>query len=121
MADRRMLSLKIIDTDKFVEMPVSARLLYYELCMRADDDGFVSSPQKILRMVGCSGDDLKLLCAKTYIIPFESGVCVVKDWKIHNYIQTDRYKKTIYTEEFSQLQQKENKEYCLDTACIQTV
>jgi len=119
MADRRMISLKIVDTDKFVEMPVSTRLLYYELCVRADDDGFVSSPQKIIRMVGCSNDDMKLLTAKNYIIPFETGVCVVKDWKIHNTIQKDRYKRTIYQEEFLLLSTKENNEYILDPDRIQ--
>ena len=118
MAERRMFSLKIVDTDKFIEMPVSARLLYYDLSMRADDEGFVGSPQKILKMVGCSTDDFKILIGKQFIIPFESGICVIKDWKIHNYIQADRYKPTLYKTEKSQLNQGLN---AMDTKCIQNV
>lgn len=103
MAQRRMISLKVIDTDIFVDMPITARLLYYDLNMRADDDGFVASPKKIQRMVGCSDDDMKLLMAKRFIIPFESGVCVIKHWRIHNYIRGDRYTETIYKNEKAQL------------------
>lgn len=103
MAQRRMFSLKIIDTDLFLDMPISARLLYYDLSMRADDDGFVSSPKKIQRMIGCSDDDFKLLIAKQFIIPFESGVCVIKHWRIHNYIRSDRYTETIYKDEKQEL------------------
>jgi uncharacterized phage protein (TIGR02220 family) len=94
-----MFSLKIIDTDLFLDMPQSARLLYYDLSMRADDDGFVASPKKIQRMIGCSDDDLKILIAKQFIIPFESGICVIKHWRIHNYIRSDRYAETLYKEE----------------------
>ncbi|MCR3759194.1 phage replication initiation protein [Clostridium felsineum] len=103
MAQRRMFSLKIIDTDLFLDMPVTARLLYYDLSMRADDDGFVSSPKKIQRMIGCSDDDLKLLMAKQFIIPFSNGICVIKHWRIHNYIRADRHVDTIYKEEKEQL------------------
>jgi hypothetical protein len=99
MAQRRMFSLKVIDTDIFLDMPMSARLLYYDLSMRADDDGFVSSPKKIQRMIGASDDDLRLLAAKQFIIPFESGICVIKHWRIHNYIRSDRYSETVYLEE----------------------
>lgn len=120
MAQRRMFSMKIIDTDKFLEMPQTTRLLYYDLCMRADDDGFVASPKKIMRMVGCSEDDLRILFGKSYIIPFESGICVVKHWKIHNYIQSDRYQPTEYKEEKAKLLLLDNK-YELDTKCIQNV
>lgn len=116
MAQRRMFSLKIIDTDLFLEMPHSTRLLYYELSMRADDDGFISSPKKILKMVGCSDDDFKILLSKKYLIPFESGVCVVRHWKIHNYIQKDRYSQTVYLQEKNQLHEDENGMY---TKCIQ--
>ena len=84
-----MFSLKVIDTDAFLDMPISSRLLYYELSIRADDDGFISSPKKITRMVGCSEDDLKMLIMKQFIIPFTSGVCVIRDWRIHNYIQKE--------------------------------
>ena len=120
MARRRMFNLDIIDTDLFIEMPQSSRLLYYELCMRADDDGFVSSPKKIQRVVGCSDDDFKVLITKKFIIPFETGVVVIRHWKIHNYIQKDRYKETLYSEEKRLLSQEKNGAYKLmDTSCIQ--
>lgn len=116
MAKRRMFSLDIIDTDLFMEMPQSSRLLYYELCMRADDDGFVSSPKKIMKMVGCNEDDFRVLTTKQFIIPFDTGIVVIKHWKIHNYIQKDRYKETIYLDEKSELHQEKNGMY---TKCIQ--
>ena len=111
MAKRRMFSLDIIDTDVFMEMPQSSRLLYYELCMRADDDGFVSSPKKIMKTVGCSEDDFKVLITKQFIIPFDSGIVVIKHWKIHNYLRMDRYKETIYIDEKQQLIQEKNNAY----------
>jgi Asp-tRNA(Asn)/Glu-tRNA(Gln) amidotransferase C subunit len=113
MAERRMFAKTIIDSDAFLDMPTSARLLYYDLSMRADDDGFLNNPKKIQRMIGCSEDDLKLLIAKNFIIPFESGVVVIKHWKIHNYIRNDRYKETVYKEEKALLETKENKAYTL--------
>ena len=119
MAERRMFAKSIIDSDSFVDMPTSSRLLYYDLSMRADDDGFVNSPKKIIKMTGASDDDLKLLIAKKFLIPFESGVVVIKHWKIHNYIQKDRYKETLHLEEKALLGTLENKEYTLDTQCIQ--
>lgn len=118
MAERRMISRKIIDTDAFVDMPITARLLYYELNWRADDDGFVSSPKKILRMAGCSEDDFRILIAKQFLIPFQSGVVLIRDWRIHNYIAKDRYKETIYTDEKNQVLVSENGMY---TRCIQIV
>ncbi|MBQ9679830.1 MAG: hypothetical protein IJV48_03995 [Ruminococcus sp.] len=120
MASRRMFSLQVIDTDKFIEMSISARLLYYELGMRADDDGFVSSPLKIIRSVGCSTDDLKLLIAKGYVLSFDNGIIVIRHWKMNNYIQTDRYKKTIYQEEAQTLTLTDNV-YNANTDCIQPV
>lgn len=111
MAERRMFSKTIIDSDMFLDMPTSSRLLYFDLSMRADDDGFVNSPKKIIRMTGASQDDLKLLIAKNFIIPFESGVVVIKHWKIHNYIRNDRYKPTMCQEEKSMLSELETKEY----------
>ena len=119
MAERRMFAKTIIDSDAFMEMPVTARLLYYDLSMRADDDGFINSPKKIQRMIGASDDDLKVLIAKKFIIPFESGVVVIKHWRIHNYIQKDRYKPTVYKEEMAQLEIKDNNSYSLETNCIQ--
>ncbi len=120
MAERRMFAKSIIDSDSFIDMPTSSRLLYYDLSMRADDDGFVNSPKKIMRMTGASDDDLKLLVAKKFLIPFESGVVVIKHWKIHNYIRNDRYKGTIHLEEKALLSTTENKEYTLDTVGIPT-
>lgn len=121
MAERRMFAKSIIDSDTFIDMPTSSRLLYFDLSMRADDDGFVNSPKKIMKMTGASQDDLKMLIVKSFIIPFESGVVVIKHWKIHNYIQKDRYKETMYTEEKSLLYEKENNEYCMYPECIQNV
>lgn len=122
MAERRMFAKTIIDSDTFLDMPLSTQALYFHLSMRADDDGFINNPKKIQRMIGASEDDLKLLIAKNFIIPFESGVVVIKHWKIHNYIQRDRYKETIYTEEKAQLVAEENRTYALmDTSCIQAV
>ena len=99
MANKRMFSMKIVDTDAFMDMPQSSQLLYFHLSMRADDDGFISSPKKIMRMIGSSEDDYKVLIAKKFIVPFESGVCVVKHWLIHNLIRSDRYTETQYTKE----------------------
>lgn len=106
-----MFSKAIIDSDSFLDMPLSAQALYFHLCMRADDDGFVSNPKKILRMVGCAEDDMRLLLLKKFVIPFESGICVIKHWKIHNYIRTDRYKPTIYQKEKGTLTVGENGTY----------
>ncbi len=103
MAQKRMLSMNIIDTDMFIQMPISARLLYYDFCMRADDDGFIDSPTKIMKMIGCTEDDLKILIAKGYLIPFKNKVCVIKHWLIHNTIRKDRYNPTIHLEERNQL------------------
>lgn len=118
MANRRMFSLTVIDTDKFLDMSSAAQSLYFHLGMRADDDGFVSSPKKIASIANCSIDDLKLLVAKGYIIPFESGVIVITHWKQHNYIQSDRYRKTTYKTEREQLELVDNV-YKLDTESIQ--
>ena len=113
MAERRMFAKTIIDSDAFLDMPLSTQTLYFHLSMRADDDGFINNPKKIQRMVGCADDDLKLLIAKNFIIPFESGVVVIKHWKIHNYIRNDRYKETVYQEEKAQLNTKGNSAYTL--------
>lgn len=104
MAKRRMFSLDIVDTDRFLDMPTSAQNLYYSLGMRADDDGFVSSPKRIAAVCGSCIDDLKLLIAKDYIIPFDSGVIVITDWKVNDQLKSDRYKPTQYTTEKAQLQ-----------------
>lgn len=122
MAQRRMFSMKIVDTDAFLDMSQTAQLLYFHFSMRADDDGFVSNPKKIMRMIGVQDDDMKVLIAKKFIIPFDSGVCVIKHWKIHNYIQNDRYTETNYTDEKKQLLLKDNGSYKLkEEECIQDV
>ena len=108
-----MFAKTVIDSDAFLDMPLSTQALYFHLAMRADDDGFVNNPKKVQRMVGCADDDLKLLTAKNFIIPFESGVVVIKHWKIHNYIRNDRYKETVYQEEKAMLNTKENNAYTL--------
>ena len=108
MAERRMFAKSIIDSDFFLDMPQSTQLLYFHLSMRADDDGFINNPKSIMRNVKCNEDDLKLLAAKQFIIPFESGIVVIKHWRIHNYIKSDRYKGTIYQEEKSCLSLENN-------------
>lgn len=118
MAERRMFAKTIIDSDAFLDMPHSSQLLYFHLAMRADDDGFINNPKAIMRNCKCSEDDMKLLSIKKFIIPFESGIVVIKHWKIHNYIAKDRYKETKYKEEKSTLMLDENNSY---TSCIQPV
>lgn len=121
-----MFSLDIVDTDKFLDMPSSTQALYFHLGMRADDDGFVSSPKRITKTVNCSEDDLKLLIAKKYLIPFESGIVVISDWKINNELKKDRCKPTIHLSEFEKIQTQKNKSYSLITPkmspkCLQNV
>ena len=111
MAERRMFAKTIIDSDPFLDMPLSTQALYFHLSMRADDDGFINNPKKIQRMIGASDDDLRVLIMKRFILPFESGVVVIKHWRMHNYIRNDRYKETVYQEEKSQLLLKENGSY----------
>lgn len=113
MAERRMFAKSIIDSDAFLDMPLSAQALYFHLGMRADDDGFVNSPKKIMRLVSCSDDDMKLLITKNFIIPFDSGIVVIKHWRIHNYIRSDRYKPTTYIDEKNLLEIKKNNAYTL--------
>ena len=91
MAERRMFSKSIIDSDIFLDMPLSTQCLYFHLSMRADDDGFVNKTKRIMRMIGSSDDDLRILIAKNFVLPFKSGLVVITHWKIHNYIQKDRY------------------------------
>jgi hypothetical protein len=111
MAERRMFAKTIIDSDMFLDMPLATQSLYFHLSMRADDDGFINNPKKIQRMIGASDDDLKVLVMKRFILPFDSGVVVIKHWRMHNYIRNDRYKETVYQEEKSQLLLKENGSY----------
>lgn len=103
MARRRMFSLDVVDTDRFLDMPSSTQALYFHLGMRADDDGFVASPKRTTAMCGCSADDLNLLAAKGFVKPFESGVLVIVDWKKNDLIRPDRYTPTQFQEEKAQL------------------
>lgn len=114
MAERRMFAKTIIDSDAFLDMPLSTQALYFHLSMRADDEGFINNPKKLQRMVGSSDDDLKVLIAKNFIIPFDSGVVVIKHWKIHNYIRNDRFKQTVYQEEKKMLGIKNNQAYTIE-------
>ena len=118
MAERRMFAKTIIDSDMFLDMPLSTQALYFHLSMRADDEGFINNPNKILRMIGASQNDMERLVTNQYVIPFDSGIVVIKHWKIHNYIQNDRFKATVYTQEKEQLAIDESKAY---TRCIQNV
>jgi hypothetical protein len=117
-----MFAKSIVDSDAFIDMPMSARLLYYDLGMRADDDGFVNSAKKIMRMIGATNDDMNILIMRKFVIEFENGVVVIKHWRIHNYIQRDRYKPTNYKEQMEQLETDENGSYRkLSAPCIQNV
>ena len=111
MANRRMFTKQIVDSDAFLDMPLSSQTLYFHLNMRADDDGFVNNPRKIQRMIGASDDDLKLLIGKRFVIAFENGVIVIKHWRMHNAIRKDRYTPTQYQEEKKRLEIKENGAY----------
>ena len=97
MAERRMFTSQIIDSDAFQDMPLSAQALYFHLGMKADDDGFLGNPKRVQKMIGASEDDMKLLLMKKFIYLFDTGICVIKHWKMHNYIQKDRYKPVSYT------------------------
>lgn len=116
MAQRRMFSKDIVRSDAFLDMPQSTQLLYFHLGMEADDDGFIANSKTVARMVGSSADDIKVLIAKRFVLTFESGIIVVKHWKINNYIQKDRHKETKYLKEKNQIKTKENSVY---TECIQ--
>lgn len=110
MAQRRMFSPDIVGSEEFLSMPVSSRELYFQLGMNADDDGFVQ-PKLVMRLSGATDDDLRVLLAKRFLIPFESGVVVIKHWLIHNMIRADRYKPTRFQKEKQALKIKENKAY----------
>lgn len=111
MAEKRMFTQQIIDSDAFLDMPLSAQALYFHLSMRADDDGFVKNPRKIQRMINAGDDDLRLLIAKRFVLIFESGVIVIKHWRLHNTLRKDRYKPTVFQDEFKRLELKSNGAY----------
>lgn len=127
MSKKRMFSPQITDSDAFLDMPLSTQCLYFHICMHSDDEGFCNQPKKIMRMLGASEDDLKLLLVKKFMLSFENGVVVIKHWYIHNYIAKDRFTETVYREEKNQLTLDEQKVYhkskeCkVYTECIQDV
>jgi hypothetical protein len=115
MAQKRMFTMNIVDSDAFLDMPLSSQCLYFHLNMRADDDGFIGNPKRIQKIVGASEDDLKLLIAKRFILVFEDGVIVIKHWRMHNTIRSDRYNATQYQDELALLSIKDNKSYSLSS------
>ena len=122
MARRRMFSLDVVETDLFLDLPSSAQALYFHLGMRADDEGFVSSPKRVTAMCGLTADDLNVLVETGLIIPFESGICVIRDWNRNNYIQSDRRTKTAFAQEKKLLEVLDDRSYrILDTSRIQPV
>ena len=129
MAKKRMFNVDIVGSDAFLDLPHAAQALYFQLGMRADDDGFVGNPKTIQRIAGTKASDLELLVKKRFLLQFPSGVIVIKHWKINNDIKKDRYSPTVYTDEFQMLSTKENKAYTernanvstLDTELVQNV
>ena len=126
MAERRMMAKSVIEADSFMDLPMSTQCLYFHMLLRADDDGFIKNPSAIRRAIGCGSDDMTLLIAKRFILPFESGVIVIRHWKIHNYIQKDRYRPSD-CEEAKQIETDANKAYKIKASealypeCIQNV
>ena len=115
MAEKRMFSKRVIDTDEFLEMPATAQMLYFHLAMNADDDGFVGKPKTIMRMCRASEDDLTVLIGKQFVISFDTGVIVIRHWRIHNYLRKDTYHSTIYEREKSMLHLDGSDAYSLDS------
>lgn len=118
MANKRMFTMKIVDSDAFLEMPLSTQCLYFHLNMRADDDGFIGNPKKIMRIIGASDDDLRLLTAKRFVLSFDDGVLVIKHWRMHNTLSQNRYHETQYLDEKSMLKIKKNGSYSLENGAI---
>ena len=121
MAQKRMFSNSVVESDEFLEMPDSSQNLYFHLSMQADDDGFIDKWKSIMRMTGKKEDDLKILIAKAFVIPFDTGVIVIRHWRLNNYLQKDRYKETIYKDEKSKLIIDESNVYNLYTDCIHSI
>lgn len=114
-----MFSKSVVKTDAFLDMPLSTQALYFHLGMEADDEGFISSPKQVMRSVGASPDDYRVLMAKGLVFTFDSGICVIRDWKVNNYLRSDRYKPTQYLEEKSYVVTLPNRAYSLDSsACL---
>lgn len=115
MAERRMFTGKITESDAFLEMPLSSQCLYFHLCMYADDEGFVKNPKRIQRMVGATDDDFRVLIGKRFVLSYESGIIVIKHWRMHNWIRKDRFHETEYLEEKRMLYVKDNGAYTFDS------
>lgn len=116
MANKRMFSVDVVETDAFLDLQPKTQALYFHLGMRADDDGFVSSPRTIVRTIGCNAGDLKQLEAAGYVISFSSGVIVVADWKVNNTLKSDRYRKTMFQNELALLKESSSKRYILSNS-----
>lgn len=121
MAQKRMFNKVLTNSDDFLELPDSSQVLYFHLSMNADDDGFVNNWKSIMKMTGTKEDDMKLLIAKQYIIAFDSGVIVIRHWRLNNYLQNDRIKPTNYQKELSELYVDNNNVYTMDTTCIHSI
>lgn len=121
MAEKRMFSKSVVLSDAFLDMPPTARCLYFTLNMVADDDGFVDSPKSVMRQSGATEDDMKILLAKYFLIPFDTGVVVIRHWRINNYLRCDRYKETRYKEEKAQLEIKQDSSYEKNEFKVNTV
>lgn len=115
MANKRMFNIKIVDSDSFLDMPLTAQCLYFHLNMRADDDGFVGNPKRVQRLIGASDDDMRLLIAKRFVLTFDDGVIVIKHWRMHNTLSTNRYKETTYIDQKKELLLKENNAYSFNS------
>ena len=120
MAKKRMFNLDVTDTDDFLDMPVGAQALYFHLGMHGDDDGFVANAKRIMRTTGCKPGDLRMLVSKGYLIPFDSGIMAIRDWRINNDLKNDRYRKTIYTEERDMLILDDSRRYIWDDFCLRS-
>lgn len=118
MAQRRMFNKQITNSDDFLEMPISSQCLYFHLSMNADDDGFINNWKSIMKLTGSKEDDLKVLITKQYLIPFESGVIVIKHWRLNNYLRNDRYTETKFKKEAQELYLDDSMVYQLDTSGI---
>ena len=121
MATRRMFNKQITNSDDFLEMPVSSQCLYFHLSMNADDEGFVNNWKSIMKLSGSKEDDIKVLVAKQYIIPFETGVIVIKHWRLNNYLRSDRFTPTNHQKELAKLTLDENMVYQTHTTSTPSI
>ena len=123
MANHRMFAKTIVESDAFLSLPITAQALYFHLGMNADDDGFVNSPRRIQAFSGAREEDLTILAEKRFILAFDTGVIVIKHWRIHNYIPKDRYKSTLYKKERQMLAISGKNAYTEadKNACVQSV